>query len=341
MCHPAILGAASREWRSLVALAADAADAMPGDDPAPASRAGNRDRSEIRARRTSPRPASPRPPGTARLPLPDRGLPDHGLPDRSLPDRGLLNLPVARPQVRRGGPPLDELSDRVDRLRHLAWTLADLEAHRRPCTRTSRPSAGPCTVRRTPPMRHSPAARLTVKLASATSQPWPARRPARPGGRRCSPAARAAHPASEHPPDPGRATGHRSPAEPGGAQRGAAVPPGGGMDAQPDRRVLRRCGRAQRPGGSRGPGARGPAAPRSRDPQRHPGPAARPRRSPGWPIRSSPRRRPRYVGWRPATGWCHRAAEPGAGQRADLPARSLATPARPPASAARPPDRRP
>ncbi len=39
---------------------------------------------------------------------------------------GLLDLTVARPGIRRGQLPLDELSDRVARLRHLAWTLAEV-----------------------------------------------------------------------------------------------------------------------------------------------------------------------------------------------------------------------
>jgi hypothetical protein len=38
---------------------------------------------------------------------------------------GLLDLTVARPGIRPGQPPLTELADRVRRLRHLAWTLAE------------------------------------------------------------------------------------------------------------------------------------------------------------------------------------------------------------------------
>jgi hypothetical protein len=38
----------------------------------------------------------------------------------------LLDLTVARPGIRRGHPPLEELSDRIGRLRHLAWALADV-----------------------------------------------------------------------------------------------------------------------------------------------------------------------------------------------------------------------
>ena len=66
--------------------------------------------------RRSPRPRSP----------PCAGSHDLGAtqvqPARA---EGLLDLTVARPGIRRGQPPLDELADRVARLRHLAWTLAE------------------------------------------------------------------------------------------------------------------------------------------------------------------------------------------------------------------------
>ena len=70
----------------------------------------------------------PQKPPASRCPIAGRAIAEwaNASPLDDLPDRGLLDLGVARPQVRRGGPPLDELSDRVDRLRHLAWTLADL-----------------------------------------------------------------------------------------------------------------------------------------------------------------------------------------------------------------------
>jgi hypothetical protein len=100
MRHPSTLGAASREWRALVALVAEVAEWM-----AEGGHGATLTEAEVAALRRFPRP---------------RG--DSGGP---VPAGRLLDLTVARPGIRRGQPPLDELSDRVARLRHLAWTLAE------------------------------------------------------------------------------------------------------------------------------------------------------------------------------------------------------------------------
>ena len=56
-----------------------------------------------------------------------RGFPrPRGYARTSAATEGLLDLTVARPGVRRGRPALEELADRVARLRHLAWTLAEV-----------------------------------------------------------------------------------------------------------------------------------------------------------------------------------------------------------------------
>lgn len=101
MRHPSTLGAASREWRRLVALTADAADSI-----AEHSRCATLGESVVADLRRFPRPRS-----DSRAPA-------------AVP--GLLDLTVARPGIRRGHPPLEELSDRIRRLRHLAWTLAEV-----------------------------------------------------------------------------------------------------------------------------------------------------------------------------------------------------------------------
>ena len=99
MRHPSTLGAASREWRTLVALTADAVEAMAEEGRC----AGDSAAADLRR--------FPRPRGDACGPGSARGL---------------LDLTVARPGIRRGQPPLEELSDRVARLRHLAWTLSEV-----------------------------------------------------------------------------------------------------------------------------------------------------------------------------------------------------------------------
>ena len=101
MRHPSTLGAASREWRTLVALTATAAGAL-------AEHGGEATLTEaaVAALSDFPRPQRDARPSAA--------------------TEGLLDLTVARPGIRRGRPALEELADRVTRLRHLAWTLAEV-----------------------------------------------------------------------------------------------------------------------------------------------------------------------------------------------------------------------
>jgi hypothetical protein len=140
MRHPSMLGAASREWRTLVALTATAADVLAeqASSAAPGEAA-------VAALRDFPRPrgdlgASPAP-------------------------HGLLDLTVARPGIRRGLPPLEELSDRASRLRHLAWTLAEVGSA--PATVHGNLAAIGIAL-------HSAAARAHRSLADGTA-PGPAR----------------------------------------------------------------------------------------------------------------------------------------------------------------------
>lgn len=100
MRHPATLGAACREWRALVTLAAEAADSLAAGGDSTLSES---DRANLR-----------------RFPRPLRAT------DPAAATGGLLDLTVARPGIRPGQRPLDELADRVARLRHLAWTLAEV-----------------------------------------------------------------------------------------------------------------------------------------------------------------------------------------------------------------------
>jgi hypothetical protein len=101
MRHPATLGAASSEWRTLVARTADTGEAM-----AQHSARSGLSETAVEDLRKFPRP--------------------HGEGSAPAAREDLLDLTVARPGIRRGQLPLDELSDRVTRLRHLAWTLAEV-----------------------------------------------------------------------------------------------------------------------------------------------------------------------------------------------------------------------
>ncbi|HYN55833.1 MAG TPA: hypothetical protein VES03_01425 [Motilibacterales bacterium] len=100
MRHPSTLGAASREWRTLVSLTSQTAAVVASGAPA-----GALTDNDLAVLREFPRP---------------REDPESPAPV------GLLDLTVARPGIRPGQRPLDELADRVDRLRHLAWTLAEV-----------------------------------------------------------------------------------------------------------------------------------------------------------------------------------------------------------------------
>ncbi|MCU0263299.1 MAG: hypothetical protein MUF09_06425 [Candidatus Nanopelagicales bacterium] len=101
MRHPATLGAACREWRALVTLTAEVADTLAADGSG-----STLSESDLADLRRFPRPLR------ATGPAAGTG--------------GLLDLTVARPGIRPGQLPLDELADRVGRLRHLAWTLAEV-----------------------------------------------------------------------------------------------------------------------------------------------------------------------------------------------------------------------
>lgn len=107
MRHPATLGAALREWRSMVALSSSLAVVM-----AERSGAAGRTVDDDQRQALASFPASPL-----------RSASQSAA--RAGADPGLLHLTVARPGLLRGQPPLVELAQRIDRLRHLAWRLAD------------------------------------------------------------------------------------------------------------------------------------------------------------------------------------------------------------------------
>ncbi len=98
MRHPSTLGAASRQWRLLVRLLADAIRSHP--DVAAGLAAPESEAVDTISRIT----------GTAKP---------------SEASLKLLELTVAHPVPRRGQPALDALGDRVGRLRRLAWALAE------------------------------------------------------------------------------------------------------------------------------------------------------------------------------------------------------------------------
>lgn len=99
--HPAVLGAASRGWKELVTAAADTRAAL--DACAEGLGLGNPDPTE---------PA---------LLVPGYPRPE---PSRSASATARLSITVAKPAVRTSEGPMSELSDRLDRLRHLAWSMA-------------------------------------------------------------------------------------------------------------------------------------------------------------------------------------------------------------------------
>ncbi len=104
MRHPATLGAALRQWRSMVALSSSLASAL-GEPSAVTDltpKAGDQQALEP-------------------LLEPARRLGRGGSASTSA---GSLHLTVARPSLLRGQPPLAELAQRIDRLRNLAWQLA-------------------------------------------------------------------------------------------------------------------------------------------------------------------------------------------------------------------------
>jgi len=122
MRHPATLGAALREWRWMVTLSTALAAALADREGATGLTAGSEDHHDLAsfplpaggtARAGSARAGSARA-GSARAGSARAGTPP-----------GLLDLTVARPGRLRGQPPLSELAQRIDRLRYLAWKLAE------------------------------------------------------------------------------------------------------------------------------------------------------------------------------------------------------------------------
>jgi hypothetical protein len=98
MRHPATLGAATRQWRALVAVAGLAADSIVRSLPPERAYEG-----AAAALREFPRPgADPAP----------------------RPHTDVLDLTVARPRPGRGTAPLHDLESRCSQLRQLAWQLA-------------------------------------------------------------------------------------------------------------------------------------------------------------------------------------------------------------------------
>lgn len=108
MRHPSMLGAATREWRALVALAADLEahiESLGGcadgcADGRSAANASQHLENLQPLRRSILTPMEPS------------------------AHEGLRTLTVARPGLRRGQPPIVELGQRIARLRQLAWSLA-------------------------------------------------------------------------------------------------------------------------------------------------------------------------------------------------------------------------
>lgn len=101
--HPAVLGAANRGWKDLVAAAADTCAAL----DARAEELGLE--GPVAATGTTLTIAS--------YPRPEPSGPES--------PAARVAITVARPAVRTAEGPMAELSDRVDRLRHLAWSMAN------------------------------------------------------------------------------------------------------------------------------------------------------------------------------------------------------------------------
>lgn len=101
--HPAVLGAAYRAWRGLIAAAADSRAAL--DARAEELRIGDPEYA-------SPESADP----VIEYPRP--------APSETTAPPAPVRITVARPSVRTTEGPMLELTDRVNRLRHLAWSLA-------------------------------------------------------------------------------------------------------------------------------------------------------------------------------------------------------------------------
>ncbi|MGB7962606.1 MAG: hypothetical protein WCF12_06550, partial [Propionicimonas sp.] len=104
--HPAVLGAASRSWRDLVAAAADSCAAL----GARAEELGIGNPASMLQDRADPAGDYPRPE-----------------PSRIASPPAPVAITVARPAVCTAQGPMVELTDRVNRLRHLAWSLAAQE----------------------------------------------------------------------------------------------------------------------------------------------------------------------------------------------------------------------
>lgn len=107
MRHPAVLGAATREWRTLVRSAGEVADAL----------VRNTER---------PGPASPDPAVTASL---DDLAPLRDYPRPTVrpaqPGWESVSITVARPGTRTSLDPMTRIADGIDRVRHAAWLLAE------------------------------------------------------------------------------------------------------------------------------------------------------------------------------------------------------------------------
>ena len=107
MRHPAVLGAATREWRTLVRSTGEVADALMRHaflrgqaSPDPGASTG---RDDLAPLRDYPRPmVRPAQPGSQ-----------------------AVSVTVARPGVRTHSDPVDRIADGIDRVRHAAWLLAE------------------------------------------------------------------------------------------------------------------------------------------------------------------------------------------------------------------------